>query len=160
MQDGYASFHKLSAKAQYALLAMMELARVWNQNKPLTVSEVAFRQPIPDRYLEHIFTLLRRGGLVRSQRGAKGGYVLTREPWQITLLDIIVLVQRDGLEEPEKRYRNGKVSEPSLGVERELVREVWQGAGSASQTVLNRYTLEDLRQKCDSRRQNHPMYYI
>jgi len=45
--------------------------------------------------LEHIFTILRRGGLVQSQRGAKGGYVLTREPWKITVLDVVMLIEGD-----------------------------------------------------------------
>ena len=88
-------FLDLSAKVEYALLALMELANHWHRKTPLTINEITARQPIPDRYLEHIFTILRRGGLVQSQRGAKGGYVLTREPWKITVLDVVMLIEGD-----------------------------------------------------------------
>jgi Rrf2 family protein len=119
-------FLDLSAKVEYALLALMELASHWNRKTPLTINEITARQPIPDRYLEHIFTILRRGGLIQSQRGAKGGYVLTREPWQITVLDVVMLIEGDR----KDREDNGFAS-----VERDLVREIWQEASTASQTT-------------------------
>lgn len=149
----------LSAKIEYALLALMELTTVWNQNTPLTVSEIATRQPIPDRYLEHIFTILRRGGIIQSQRGAKGGYVLTREPWQITVLEVVALLG-DANTAAHSRNGNGKENGVTLTNERDIVREVWQKADLASQEVLSRYTLQDLCQQRDLRKQKHPMYYI
>ncbi|MDX2098369.1 MAG: Rrf2 family transcriptional regulator [Leptolyngbyaceae cyanobacterium bins.59] len=66
--------------------------------KTLTIHEITTRQPIPDRYLEHIFTLLGRSGLLQSQRGAKGGYVLAREPWRIKVSEVIALI--DGESSP------------------------------------------------------------
>ena len=78
----------LSAKVEYALLALLELASHHDKKVPLTMSEIAVKQPIPERYLEQILTQVRRAGLVQSQRGSKGGFVLIREPWQITLLEI------------------------------------------------------------------------
>lgn len=144
-------FLDLSAKVEYALLALMELANDWHRKTPLTINEITARQPIPDRYLEHIFTILRRGGLVQSQRGAKGGYVLTREPWKITVLDVVMLIEGDRKERDDNGFRS---------VERDLVREIWQEASTASQTTLGQYTLQDLNQKREAEIQTNPMYYI
>ncbi|GAB4375282.1 MAG: Rrf2 family transcriptional regulator [Elainellaceae cyanobacterium] len=107
-------------------------------------------QPIPDRYLEQILTNLRRSGIVQSQRGAKGGYVLTREPWQISLLEIVSSIEGD---------RKNKDSD-TLTVERELVHEVWKQADAAFEAILSRYTLEDLCQRRNDRLQTNPMYHI
>lgn len=144
-------FLDLSAKVEYALLALMELANHWHRKTPLNINEITARQPIPDRYLEHIFTILRRGGLVQSQRGAKGGYVLTREPWKITVLDVVMLIEGDRKERDDNGFRS---------VERDLVRKIWQEASTASQTTLGQYTLQDLNQKREAEIQTNPMYYI
>lgn len=151
--------HDLSAKVEYAILALIELAGVWNQKKPITVSEIATRQPIPDRYLEHIFTMLRRGGLVQSQRGAKGGYILIREPWKVTVSDVINLVDGEAHNGASNRQK-GKETVASISCEREIVRDIWQEAALASQEVLSRYTIQDLCEQRDRQKQKHPMYYI
>jgi Rrf2 family protein len=140
---------ELPSKVEYALLALLELASHPNKTNPLTMGEIASRQNIPDRYLEHIFTNLRRGGLVQSIRGSKGGYVLARNPWQITALEVVTLVEGDRREK-----------EAADTIERELVDEIWQKANHASLEVLNRYTLQDLCQRRDARRQEGFMYYI
>lgn len=56
------------------------------------MSEITAKQSIPERYLEQILTDLRRGGVVKSHRGAKGGYMLVCEPWQINLLEVVTLM--------------------------------------------------------------------
>lgn len=158
-QPNYALL-ELSAKVEYALLALMELASHRHFNDPLTVNEIAARQPIPERYLEHIFTLLRRGGLVQSQRGAKGGYVLSRDPWQITALEVITLVQGASRETSTIRSRRNYEGGKQAAIERDLIHEVWQQASDASRGVLSQYTLQDLCQRRDLRKQQNPMYYI
>jgi Rrf2 family protein len=142
---------ELSSKVEYALLALVELASYREQKSPLTINDLTAKQPIPDRYLEHIFTLLKRGGLIQSQRGAKGGYILAREPWQITLLEVITLVEGES-KEREIFFTNS--------TERELIREVWKEASGASQTILSQCTLQDLCQRRNARKQLYPMYYI
>ncbi len=156
---GLYSFLELSAKVEYALLALMELTNHPDSTRPLTINEIADRQAIPERYLEHIFTMLRRGGVVQSQRGAKGGYVLIRDPWQITVLEIIALIEGN-THERSGRTRKEQIGQDSVSIERELVREVWQQADSSSQEVLRRYTLQDLCQRRDNRKRKNPMYYI
>lgn len=142
---------EISARAEYALLALLEMATCYYQKKPLTISEITSKQAIPDRYLEQILTNLRRSGIVQSQRGAKGGYILTREPWQITVLEIMNSIEG---ERPEL--------EPSTSptVEKSLINEVWQQAKSASQAVLERQTLADLCERRNAYQQGNPMYHI
>ncbi|ARV57867.1 transcriptional regulator [Nostocales cyanobacterium HT-58-2] len=141
----------LSSKVEYALLALLELASHKGKRTPLTMSEITAKQPIPERYLEQILTSLRRAGVVQSHRGSRGGFVLVREPWQITLLEIVTLV------EGERKER-----EPSLPptLERNLVHEIWEQANTASVEVLRSYTLQDLCQQREARLQQGPMYYI
>lgn len=142
---------EISAKVEYALLALIELASHPDPKNPLTINEISARQPIPERYLEQIFALLRRGGVVQSQRGAKGGYILSKAPWQVTVLEVITLVEGD---------RKSRSSSPLASVERELVHEVWQQAATTFQSVLSQCTLQDICQRRDSRKQTNPMYYI
>lgn len=113
----------LSAKVEYALLALLELARHHDKKVPLTMNEIAVKQPIPERYLEQILTQVRRAGLVQSQRGSKGGFVLVREPWQITLLEIVTLVEGE---------RKEKESSETPTIEKTLVVEIWEQANAAA----------------------------
>jgi len=142
---------ELSSRAEYALLALLEMASSYQQKKPLTIAEITAKQAIPDRYLEQILTSLRRNGVVQSQRGAKGGYTLSREPWQITLLEIITSVEGERAE---------VAASAGATVEKNLIGEVWQQAKTASQAVLEQYTLADLCQRRDAHLQINPMYHI
>lgn len=138
---------------EYALLALLELASHHGKGEPLKVCEIAASQGIPDRYLDQILTTLRRTGVVKSQRGAKGGYLLAKEPWQITLLEIVSDL------EGNSNSKEANSSKPQ-SVEKALLHEVWQEGKKASHVILSRYTLQDLCQKRDAYRQENPMYYI
>ncbi len=125
----------------------------FNTNEPLQIRQIAAKQNIPDRYLEQLLATLRRCGLVRSQRGAKGGYVLSREPWKITLLEAINCIEG----------ADATTSEPSADsktLESDVVREIWQELGKAAELVLQRYTLQDLAERRDAKQQRDIMYYI
>ncbi|MEV7285081.1 Rrf2 family transcriptional regulator [Streptomyces sp. NPDC093252] len=76
----------ISAKADYAARALLELAR--EPDRPLTCEAIASAQQIPFRFLKSVVGELRRAGLVRSQRGCEGGYWLGRPADTITLLDV------------------------------------------------------------------------
>ncbi|WP_228061528.1 RrF2 family transcriptional regulator [[Phormidium] sp. LEGE 05292] len=142
---------ELSSKLEYALLALIELASNTTKKVPLTLSEITTKQPIPERYLEQVFTSLRRGGLVQSHRGSKGGYVLSREPWEITVLEVVISLEGEQKEKKRSDY---------CTLEKEAIYKVWQQANSASEKILSRYTLQDLCQMRDERKHNNPMYYI
>ena len=62
----------------------------------LKVNEIAASQALPERYLDQIFTSLKRQGILSSQRGMKGGYLLAKELWQITLLDVVIAIEGGG----------------------------------------------------------------
>lgn len=144
---------ELSSRVEYALLALLELTSHHVKGEPLKVSEIAASQAIPERYLDQILTTLRRRGVVQSQRGSKGGYMLAREPWQITLLEVVSSI------EGNNSSKNEELSE-STTLEKSVVIEVWQQVTAASLAVLGRYTLQDLRQQRDAYQQENPMYYI
>jgi Rrf2 family transcriptional regulator, cysteine metabolism repressor len=78
---------KISTKIRYGMRAMIELARN-KGNDPVMIGLIARKQDLSEKYLEQLFTLLRNAGLVKSERGAKGGYRLAKDPDNITALEI------------------------------------------------------------------------
>lgn len=143
---------QLSCKCEYALLALFELAQHHGTGEPLQIKQIATKQDIPERYLEQLLAILRRQGIVRSQRGAKGGYRLGREPWTIRLQEAIEAIE--GAEGSKHRM----AASDSSTVEGKILLETWQEARSAAAAVLQNYTLQDL---CDLRAQRaNVMYYI
>lgn len=79
----------LSAKTQYAALAMLQLAHEFAAGEPVQVRRIAERHGIPATFLVQILHELRRAGLVASTRGASGGYRLNRPPGEISLADVV-----------------------------------------------------------------------
>jgi Rrf2 family cysteine metabolism transcriptional repressor len=79
---------KLSTKGEYAARAVLELSLNYGQ-RPVKIREIAERQDIPRKYLETILLTLQRAGVVRSKRGARGGYYLARPPETITVGEVI-----------------------------------------------------------------------
>ncbi|MCC2672234.1 MAG: transcriptional regulator, BadM/Rrf2 family [Armatimonadetes bacterium] len=84
-----------TSKVDYALRALLDLA-VQPVGRPSQSREIAGRQDIPESYLNQLLVVLRRAGLVRSVRGASGGYVLGREPRLITAADVILALHGQG----------------------------------------------------------------
>ena len=144
---------ELSCKTEYALLALLELAGQYNAAEPLQIKQIAATQHIPDRYLEQLLATLRRGGLVKSQRGAKGGYLLGREPWKITLLDLVNCLEGSDAQSSTKETIH-------KSVESAVIDEIWKEVNETAYQVLHSYTLQDLCEKRDARRQLDIMYYI
>ncbi len=83
---------KLSTKGRYGVKAMFELALNHGLD-PLSIKTIAERQNISEYYLEQLFSGLRKAGLVKSIRGAQGGYILAREPQDITASDILNVLE-------------------------------------------------------------------
>ncbi len=142
---------ELSCRIEYALLALLELADRYPQGEPVQIRQIAAQQNIPDRYLEQLLAALRRGGLVLSQRGAKGGYLLAREPWTITLWDAI-----DCLEGSETTRKDTAAQ----ATDSETIAEIWQEVCTGAREVWQRYTLQDLCEQRRARSQANLMYYI
>jgi len=83
---------RLSRKSEYALLALIDLAKHYVKDDPPKIIEVSERNNIPKKYLEQIFLQLKGAGYVRSIRGSKGGYELAKQPDKISLAEIIRLI--------------------------------------------------------------------
>src|SRR6202044_2470579 len=83
---------RISAKADYAVRAVAELAAA-DGEKPVKAERIATAQGIPLNFLENILGELRHAGIVRSQRGAEGGFRLAKPPAQVTIADIIRAVE-------------------------------------------------------------------
>ncbi|MBW7997747.1 MAG: Rrf2 family transcriptional regulator [Candidatus Glassbacteria bacterium] len=83
---------QISNKCCYALRALFELSRRYSDQRPIKIATVASAQSIPKRFLEVILNELRQGGFVESRRGVDGGYLLAREPEDISVGEIIRFV--------------------------------------------------------------------
>lgn len=83
---------KLSTKGRYGVKAMVELA-INHGNGPISIKTISERQNISENYLELLFSTLKKSGLVKSLRGAQGGYVLAKEPKEIRISDIINVLE-------------------------------------------------------------------
>jgi Rrf2 family iron-sulfur cluster assembly transcriptional regulator len=82
---------RLSTRGRYAVMAMVDLAQHSN-GEPVALAEIAERQEISLSYLEQLFAMLRKGGLVKSVRGPGGGYLLARDRSDTRIADIILAV--------------------------------------------------------------------
>jgi Rrf2 family transcriptional regulator, cysteine metabolism repressor len=131
-----------SAKAEYACVAMLELAARFADPKPIRLADVADKHGISDRFLVQILLDLKRAGLVDSTRGAAGGYALARKPEEITLYDILQVVDPPE-QAPRKPSRKNKVPLQQTSYVRNI-RAVWDRVVEAQQTVLKQTTLADL----------------
>ncbi|MFW6283700.1 MAG: RrF2 family transcriptional regulator [Minisyncoccales bacterium] len=89
---------KISTKAQYGLRAMCYLVGCCEKDKVYSLSDIAEAEDIPQDYLEKIMNNLRKGGLVKSRKGAKGGYQLAKKPEKISVKDVLDVVgETEGL---------------------------------------------------------------
>jgi Rrf2 family protein len=130
-----------SAKAEYACIAMLELAARHGDPHPVRLKSIADAHGISQRFLVQILLQLKGAGLVGSTRGAAGGYLLARPPQQITLADVLGVI--DQPERSPSAPRRGKRGGPPTGLE-QAVRSVWNEIQAQQQHVLETTTLADL----------------
>jgi Rrf2 family protein len=127
----------ITSKSPYAVAALAELGRSGGSD-PVPIGELARRREVPVQFLEQLFAVLRRAGILRSQRGVKGGYRFAREPAQVSVLEIVELL--DG---PVGRDANG----------------IFADAAQAARTVLAETTIADVIER-EARAAGASMYYI
>jgi Rrf2 family protein len=128
----------ISAKAEYAMRALLTLAAEPGEGA-LTAERLAHAQSLPVKFLENILVDLRRGGLVRSQRGSEGGYRLARPAAEITAADVLRLV--DG---PLAEVRGARPEQSTYEGPAEHLQEVWVAARAALRSVLEHVSLADI----------------
>lgn len=135
---------KLSTKGQYAVSAMADLAQTSQRNednKPVSLSDIAFRQGISLTYLEQLFGKLRRHGLVHGQRGPGGGYTLAASASETRVLDIMFAV-----DEPIKTTRCDGNRDHGCAKDhaRCLTHDLWSELGHMIEMFLGSVSLEDV----------------
>jgi len=129
---------RVSAKADYAIRAAIELAAAGDDG-PVKGERIAQAQEIPFKFLENILGDLRHHGLVRSQRGAEGGYWLARPAAEITVADVIRAV--DG---PLANVRGVRPEEIEYAGSAARLQDVWVAVRASLRSVLEEVTLADL----------------
>lgn len=131
---------KVSAKAEYACLAVIALARHGPEAPPLRIREISGKYDIPERYLVQILIQLKGAGLVASTRGALGGYRLARPAASISLSEILRAI--DG---PDTTSDDGKANKRPAAP---LLASVWENVRAAEHAVLDRTTVAQLAEEC------------
>tara|TARA_B110000037_G_scaffold206599_1_gene252701 strand:+ start:409 stop:822 length:414 start_codon:yes stop_codon:yes gene_type:complete len=125
---------KLTVKLEYALRALAALTARYESGEVCCIDEMADREAIPANYLVQILRELRNGGLVVSKRGKQGGYLLGRAPEEISLRDVVALVQGD--------WFQGAASKDGLSGER--VAAAWGQLQKSFEDTAKSITLRDL----------------
>jgi Rrf2 family protein len=128
---------RVSAKADYAIRAMVELAAA--REGPVKAERIAQAQEIPLKFLENIMSDLRQAALVRSQRGTEGGYWLARPAAEITLAQVLRAV-----EGPLANVRGRRSEEVEYSGSAAPLREVWIAVRASLRSVLESVTLADV----------------
>jgi Rrf2 family protein len=138
---------KISTKGRYGLTIMMELAAKFGEG-PTSLKSIAERNQLSEHYLEQLVAPLRNAGLVKSIRGAYGGYVLSREPESITAGDVIRI-----LEGPISPVDFTEEDDPAK-------RDLWLRIRDSIANVLDSTTLADLVSYKDEGQPDSYMFYI
>lgn len=140
-----------SAKTEYGLVALIEIAAKYGTGGVTQVAEIAARQTIPDRYLEQMLTSLRRGGILHSIRGPKGGYQLAKPPAAISVADVVACLEGSAHESSEGRRQTPEFT---------VLHDLDQQLEVARQSLLQSTTLETLIAQRDNKTRDSAMYFI
>jgi Rrf2 family cysteine metabolism transcriptional repressor len=130
----------ITSKSPYAVRALAELARRGG-SAPVPIGEIARNRDIPVQFLEGLFATLRRAGILQSQRGVKGGYSFARPPSEITVLEVVQLLEGE------------------LGTNAEASGPVWVDAVEAVKSVLGATTIAEVAER-EAQAAGAQMYYI
>jgi Rrf2 family protein len=130
---------RISAKADYAVRAAVELAAAADDQKPVKAERIATAQGIPLNFLENILGELRHAGIVRSHRGADGGFRLAKPASQITIADVIRAV-----EGPLASVRGGPPEQAEYGGASAALPRVWIAVRANLRSVVERVTVADV----------------
>jgi Rrf2 family cysteine metabolism transcriptional repressor len=127
----------ITSKSPYAVLALAELGRS-SGTEPVPIGELARRRDVPVQFLEQLFAVLRRAGVLSSQRGVKGGYRFARDPSEVTVLEVVELL-------------DGPLGSGAQGV--------FADAAQAARKVLAGTSIADVIER-EAREAGSSMYYI
>lgn len=147
---------RVSAKAEYACRAMFELARCHQKTDVVQINDIATRQVIPRKYLVQILLQLQRSGLVKSKRGASGGYMLARAPGEISLGDVVRTMDGSlmAIESLEGKS-DGLKNRPSAG--QQILKSVWKDVQDQLGMIMDQINFEDISKRAEK---TSTMYHI
>ena len=131
---------KISTKGRYGLRALIDLAQ-YSEIEPVSISSIATRQGISERYLEQLMTLLKKAGLIKSIRGAGGGYVLAKEMSDISVGDVLRALEGN-LEPVDCAAFNQQESCEAAGGC--VTKYVWQRINESINRTVNEINLKQL----------------
>ena len=125
----------ISSKGKYGLVALMDIC-LYSRSEAVTLKSVSKRQDISERYLEQIFSILKKGGIINSKKGAQGGYFLARKPKDITVGEILNIL--------EGYLKIVSPSEEKNDIECFMQKKIWNNINRQIETYFNSITLEEL----------------
>jgi Rrf2 family cysteine metabolism transcriptional repressor len=140
---------KVSAKTEYASIAVLELAQLFHKSEPVRIRDIAERHGIPPRFLVQILIQLKGAGIVQSSRGAAGGYQLARPPDEITLGEVMVAI------EGQESITSSTNKTSSIT---RVLQRAWREIDRKEQDMLRRITFADLM--ANLKGETEQMYYI
>ena len=128
----------ISAKVEYACVAVLELAARYDSDEPVRIRDIADAHGIPSRFLVQILLQLKGAGLVQSTRGATGGYALAKPPEAISLADVMEV-----LEGPTQVHSNIARQTPAT----RALQSVWNEVADTQRSMLESTTFADLAER-------------
>jgi Rrf2 family protein len=140
----------VSAKTEYACIAVLELAARHGTGEPVRIREIAAAHGIPSRFLVQILLQLKAAGLVHSIRGAAGGYQLAREPDEITLLDVMTVV--------DAQLGQAQTTAARTTTTTRVLQRAWKEVASKEHELLDSVTFAALVERLKGAPEG--MYYI
>jgi Rrf2 family protein len=143
---------KISAKTEYACIAMMELASQFGTGEPVRIRRIAERHDVPPRFLVQILLQLKGAGLVASIRGAAGGYQLIKPPQEISLGQIMEVIEGS----PDENGQTSSASPDSPAVK--VLMKTWKDVTDVERQMLQNISLAELLER--AKEQDEQMYHI
>jgi Rrf2 family protein len=143
---------KISAKTEYACIAMLELSSRYGSGEPVRIRKIAERHEVPPRFLVQILLQLKGAGLVASTRGAAGGYYLLKPPDEVSLGQVMEVI-----EGASKGNGQTSAASPRSPAVRALMR-AWREVAAKEREMLNQITFAHLLEH--ARQEDEQMYYI
>lgn len=133
---------KFSTKARYGLRAVIEIAKSYGSDIPAKRKDIAANQGISDSYLENILIVLKNAGIIETTRGANGGYILCRDPAQISVLEIVTTLEGpldlvDCVSKPSACMKSSSCSAHCL----------WKEISDNLKSMLEKKSLKDMLDK-------------
>lgn len=147
---------RISSKARYGLAATISMAEMGDVDECITIIRLSKKLKISKTYLEQVFALLKRGGIVTSVKGAQGGYHLARQARNITVYDVLSAIETSIFEKTE-----ATVADSDEMIEKVMLENVFVKLDGCLTSVLTGISIEDLVNQIETYKNNgNYMYYL